>query len=83
MYKRQADNWFKFFDYEFIAGRPFTQEAVSYTHLRPSLWMAKEVFYPLKTPEAVCVTYEAGEVLVSTPGADEEVNTPLLSLIHI
>ena len=21
-----ADNWFKFFDYEFIAGRPFTQE---------------------------------------------------------
>ena len=40
--------------------------------------MAKEVFYPLKTPEAVCVTYEAGEVLVSTPGADEEVNTPLL-----
>ena len=31
---------------------------------------AKEVFYPLKTPEAVCVTYEAGEVLV-------------LSLIHI
>lgn len=21
-----ADNWFKFFDYEFVAGRPFTQE---------------------------------------------------------
>lgn len=48
------------------------------SHSRPSLWLAKEVFYPLKTPEAVCVTYEAGEVLVSTPGSDEEVNTPLL-----
>ena len=54
------------------------KEPNSAGHSRPSLWMAKEVFYPLKTPEAVCVTYEAGEVLVSTPGADEEVNTPLL-----
>lgn len=48
------------------------------SHSRPSLWVAKEVFYPLKTPEAVCVTYESGEVLVSIPGSDEEVNTPLL-----
>ena len=48
------------------------------SHSRPSLWLAKEVFYPLKTPEAVCVTYESGEVLVSTPGSDEDVNTPLL-----
>lgn len=48
------------------------------SHSRPSLWLAKEVFYPLKTPEAVCVTYEGGEVLVGTPGSDEEVNTPLL-----
>lgn len=47
-------------------------------HSRPSLWLVKEVFYPLKTPEAVCVTYEAGEVLVGSSGSDEEVNTPLL-----
>lgn len=47
-------------------------------HSRPSLWVAKEVFYPLKTAEAVCVTYDAGEVLVSTPGSEEEVNTPFL-----
>lgn len=50
----------------------------SASHSRPSLWLAKEVFYPLKTPEAVCVTYESGEVLVSTPGSDEDVNTPLM-----
>lgn len=48
------------------------------SHSRPSLWLAKEVFYSLKTPEAVCVTYESGEVLVSTPSSDEDVNTPLL-----
>lgn len=47
-------------------------------HARPSLWLAKEIFYPLTTPEAVTVTYDAGEVLVSTPGSDEEANTPLI-----
>lgn len=48
------------------------------SHSRPSLWMVKEIFYPLTTPEAVTATYDAGEVLVSTPGSDEEANTPLL-----
>lgn len=47
-------------------------------HSRPSLWVVKEVFYPLTTPEAVTVTYDAGDVLVSTPGSDEEANTPLM-----
>lgn len=47
-------------------------------HSRPSLWLVKEIFYPLTTPEAVTVTYEAGEVLVGTPGSDEETNTPLI-----
>lgn len=47
-------------------------------HSRPSLWLVKEIFYPLTTAEAVTATYDASEVLVTTPGSDEEVNTPLL-----
>lgn len=29
-------------------------------HSRPSLWLVKEIFYPLTTPEAVTATYEGG-----------------------
>ena len=47
-------------------------------HSRPSLWLVKEIFYPLTTPEAVTATYEGGEVLVGTVGSDEEMNTPLM-----
>ena len=47
-------------------------------HSRPSLWLVKEIFYPLTTPEAVTATYEGGEVLVGTIGSDEEMNTPLM-----
>lgn len=48
------------------------------SHSRPSLWLVKELFYPLKTPEAVSATYDMGEVLVGTPGSDEELNTPFM-----
>ena len=47
-------------------------------HSRPSLWLVKEIFYPLTTPEAVTATYEGGEVLVGSVGSDEEMNTPLM-----
>jgi len=47
-------------------------------HSRPSLWLVKEIFYPLETPEAVTATTEGGEMLVTLPGSDEEENTPLL-----
>lgn len=47
-------------------------------HSRPSLWLVKEIFYPLTTPEKVTATYEGGEVLVGAIGSDEEMNTPLM-----
>ncbi len=47
-------------------------------HSHPSLWLVKELFYPLETAEAVCATSESGEVLVGTPASDEEMNASLL-----
>ena len=50
------------------------------SHSRASLWLAKEVFYNLKTPEAVTAYYLAGDVQVGVTGlADEEVTSLLLT----
>lgn len=47
-------------------------------HSKPSLWLVKEIFTDMETPEAVTAVYDSGEVLVGTTGSDEELNTPLL-----
>lgn len=47
-------------------------------HSRPSMWMVKEIFEPLTTPEAVGVTYEAGAVRISSPASSLDFHEDLL-----
>ncbi len=43
-----------------------------------SLYDVREAFYPLQIPEAVSANYSYGEVLLSVPGMDEEVNCDMM-----
>ncbi|MBQ8673965.1 MAG: ABC transporter permease [Bacteroides sp.] len=55
-----------------------TKKKNNANHSRSALWLVKELFYNLKTPEAVSATYEMGDVLVASPGSNEDMNIPML-----
>ena len=48
------------------------------SHSKLSLWLAKELFFKMETPESVTATYRDGEVLLGVPGKSEEKNAELL-----